>query len=189
MSLNRAELVRRLEALERRVGTDPAVATDAERFASFGDALVFHCDSCGDVNVPADVWDVSRRLPEGSYQGLFSVTFHPVEDASPEEDKAGWREAEDQAYALVQVLDALPSLIQLLRQDAEEGDLLPAVDPVDLVLGPRQVWMDPDADPDQENGIYEVTVQDPPGCEVSPVSSRACERGTKGCIVSHTGDT
>ena len=187
MALNRAELVRRLEALERLVGTHPDIPWDVERFASFGDALVVRCSACGEPNVPADIWDVGRRMLDGGYETLFTVTLYDSEDADEEASRAAWRAAEDQAHALLQVLDALPSLVQRLREDAAEGDPLPDAGGVRLVAGPRHVWVDPKADPNQVNGIYEATVVVPPGCEIHRLSSRVCERGTKGCLFSHTG--
>lgn len=188
MALNRAELVRRLEALEKLVKPDPGIPGDVERFMQFGDALVVHCDTCGEVNIPADVWDVGRRILDGGYQTVFTVALPDSEEPSEEESRAAWKGAEDRAFALLQILDALPSLIERLREDAGEGESLPSVDGVDLVMGPRHVWTDPAADPNQQNGIYEVTVCDPPGCEVSVLSSRVCERGTKSCILSHTSE-
>jgi len=191
VALNRAELVRRLEALERQVGTHPDIPWDVERFVHLSDSVVMRCESCDAVNIPADVWDVCRRLPDGGYETLYGVMIQDDPQVEKEQAKKVWRAAEDQAYALTQVLDALPSLIQCLRLDAEdagEGDLLPSTDGVALVAGPRHLWIDP-AGHETENGIYEATVCDPPGCEVSVLSSAICQRGTQGCIISHTGES
>lgn len=165
MAFNLAELLRRLEALERHVGTHRDIPSDVERFVHLSDSVVVRCESCDAVNIPADVWDVCRRLADGGYETLYGVMVQDDPKAEKDQAKKVWRGAEDQAYALVQVLDALPPLIECLRaRGLSEG--------LGLYAG---------------QGPVHIDTAVPPGCEVVAVSSRVCERGTKSCVLSHTG--
>lgn len=57
-----------------------------------------------------------------------------------------------------------PTLLKTLAEEAAreiQSREPPTTDGVTLELGERRLWVDPDADPDQVNGIYEVTSIDP----------------------------
>lgn len=86
----------RLFGTEHR-GKTAAGNVDIGRYSMFPDALVHHCDSCGEVNIVEDMIDVSKAMESGSFQAIFRVSG--IDDRAREE-----------AAVMVELLDALDSI-------------------------------------------------------------------------------
>jgi hypothetical protein len=124
-SAKTTDLLTRLRNLHEHVKPPEGVRDNARPYMHFGDGLVYTCDSCGDIQVPASVWDLGVIQPDGNqdaakhpypgYLTLFSVIHRDSDEQTKEESKTAWRNDEGMSYALLEVLESLPQAIEAVQ--------------------------------------------------------------------------
>jgi len=120
-----ADLLTRLRNLHECVKPPEGVREDRRPYSHFGDGLVYTCDSCGDIQIPATVWDLgviqpdegepAKAHPYPGYLTLFSVIHRGSDEQTKEESKTAWRNDEALCYALLEVLESLPQAIEAVE--------------------------------------------------------------------------
>lgn len=119
------DLLTRLRTLHEFVKPPEGVREGSPPYSHFGDGLVYTCDSCEEVQIPATVWDLGVIQPDQGagaaahpypgYLTLFSVIHRHSDEQTKEESKVSWRNDERLCYALLEVLESLPQAVSAVE--------------------------------------------------------------------------